>query len=379
MRQDPLLAVLAEKEEPTGESRVRQRDQGKALAGKSTLNRLELTGEVVSEEERYKKIGLDFAAVDRMLVDVFLQAHREPPQEIVLDLDATDDPVHGHQEGRFFHGYYGHYCYLPLYIFSGEHLLGARLRPSNIDASAGAVEELERIVAQIRQTWPEVRITLRGDAGFCREALMAWCETHGVDYVLGLAKNERLKAEIARELEQAAAAYVVTGQAARVFKEFSYQTRESWSRARRVIAKAEHLEKGSNPRFVVTSLSPAAWAARALYEELYCARGEMENRIKEQLMLFADRTSTAFLRSNQIRLHFSSAAYLWLQALRRLGLHGTELAQAQCATIRLKLLKIGALIRVTVRRVWLSLAEGYAYARLFAQVYAQLRALPWRG
>jgi len=377
--QDPLLAVLAEKEEPTGESRVRQRDQGKALAGKSTLNRLELTGEVVSEEERYKKIGLDFAAVDRMLVDVFLQAHREPPQEIVLDLDATDDPVHGHQEGRFFHGYYGHYCYLPLYIFSGEHLLGARLRPSNIDASAGAVEELERIVAQIRQTWPEVRITLRGDAGFCREALMAWCETHGVDYVLGLAKNERLKAEIARELEQAAAAYVVTGQAARVFKEFSYQTRESWSRARRVIAKAEHLEKGSNPRFVVTSLSPAAWAARALYEELYCARGEMENRIKEQLMLFADRTSTAFLRSNQIRLHFSSAAYLWLQALRRLGLHGTELAQAQCATIRLKLLKIGALIRVTVRRVWLSLAEGYAYARLFAQVYAQLAALPWRG
>ena len=379
MRQDPLLAVLAEKEEPTGESRVRQRDQGKALAGKSTLNRLELTGEVVSEEERYKKIGLDFAAVDRMLVDVFLQAHREPPQEIVLDLDATDDPVHGHQEGRFFHGYYGHYCYLPLYIFSGEHLLGARLRPSNIDASAGAVEELERIVAQIRQTWPEVRITLRGDAGFCREALMAWCETHGVDYVLGLAKNERLKAEIARELEQAAAAYVVTGQAARVFKEFSYQTRESWSRARRVIAKAEHLEKGSNPRFVVTSLSPAAWAARALYEEHYCARGEMENRIKEQLMLFADRTSTAFLRSNQIRLHFSSAAYLWLQALRRLGLHGTELAQAQCATIRLKLLKIGALIRVTVRRVWLSLAEGYAYARLFAQVYAQLAALPWRG
>jgi len=379
MRQDPLLAVLAEKEEPTGESRVRQRDQGKALAGKSTLNRLELTGEVVSEEERYKKIGLDFAAVDRMLVDVFLQAHREPPQEIVLDLDATDDPVHGHQEGRFFHGYYGHYCYLPLYIFSGEHLLGARLRPSNIDASAGAVEELERIVAQIRQTWPEVRITLCGDAGFCREALMAWCETHGVDYVLGLAKNERLKAEIARELEQAAAAYVVTGQAARVFKEFSYQTRESWSRARRVIAKAEHLEKGSNPRFVVTSLSPAAWAARALYEEHYCARGEMENRIKEQLMLFADRTSTAFLRSNQIRLHFSSAAYLWLQALRRLGLHGTELAQAQCATIRLKLLKIGALIRVTVRRVWLSLAEGYAYARLFAQVYAQLAALPWRG
>jgi len=378
LRHDPLLAVLAEKPDPSGENRVRERDQGKALAGKSTLNRLELTGEVVSEEERYKKIAMDQAAVDRMLVEVFLQAHREPPQEIVLDLDATDDPVHGNQEGRFFHGYYGHYCYLPLYIFCGEHLLGARLRPSNIDASAGSREELERIVAQIRQTWPDVKITMRGDAGFCREELMVWCEQHQVDYVLGLAKNERLKAEIAPQLQQAAAAYAATGQAARVFKEFTYQTRESWSRARRVIAKAEHLEKGANPRFVVTSLSPPAWEARALYEELYCARGEMENRIKEQLWLFADRTSTAWLRSNQVRLYFSSVAYLLMEALRRLGLAGTELARAQCATLRLKLLKIGAQIRVTVRRVWISLAEGYAYAGLFAQVWAQLRALPWR-
>jgi len=379
LRADPLLAVLAEKSDPAGEDRVRERDQGKALAGKSTLNRLELTGPEVSENERYKKIALEEAAVDRTLVEVFLQAHRKPPQEILLDLDATDDPVHGHQEGRFFHGYYRHYCYLPLYIFSGEHLLCARLRPANIDASAGAVEELKRVVAQIRQSWPEVRITLRGDAGFCREELMAWCETHDVDYVLGLAKNERLKAEITAEREQAAEQYRQTGRPARVFKEFAYQTRESWSRARRVIAKAEHLEKGSNPRFVVTSLSPQAWVARALYEELYCARGEMENRIKEQLSLFADRTSTAFLRSNQIRLYFSSVAYLLMQALRRLGLHGTELAQAQCATIRLKLLKMGALIRLTVRKVWVSLAEGYAYARLFAQVYAQLQARPVRG
>jgi len=378
LRHDPLLAVLAEKPDPSGESRVRERDQGKALAGKRTLNRLELTGEVVSKEERYKKIAMDQAAVDRMLVEVFLQAHREPPQEIVLDLDATDDPVHGNQEGRFFHGYYGHYCYLPLYIFCGAHLLGARLRPSNIDASAGSREELERIVAQIRQTWPDVKITMRGDAGFCREELMVWCEQHQVDYVLGLAKNERLKVEIAPQLQQAAAAYAATGQAARVFKEFTYQTRESWSRARRVIAKAEHLEKGANPRFVVTSLSPPAWEARALYEELYCARGEMENRIKEQLWLFADRTSTAWLRSNQVRLYFSSVAYLLMEALRRLGLAGTELARAQCATLRLKLLKIGAQIRVTVRSVWISLAEGYAYAGLFAQVWAQLRALPWR-
>jgi hypothetical protein len=378
LRSDPLLGVLAEKPDASGASRVRERDQGKALAGKSTLNRLELTGEVVGEQERYKKIAMDQAAVDRLLVEVFLQAHREPPPEIVLDLDATDDPVHGNQEGRFFHGYYGHYCYLPLYIFCGEHLLGARLRPSNIDASAGSREELERIVGQIRQTWPDVQITLRGDAGFCREELMVWCEQHQVDYVWGLAKNERLKAEIAPELEHVAEEYARTGQAARVFKEFSYRTRESWSRGRRVIAKAEHLEKGSNPRFVVTSLSPEVWEAGALYEELYCARGEMENRIKEQLALFADRTSTAWLRSNQIRLYLSSVAYLLMEALRRLGLQGTELAKAQCTTLRLKLLKIGALIRITVRKVWVSLASGYPYQDLFRQVCLQLRALPLR-
>jgi len=378
LRQDPLLAVLVEKEDPTGESRARERDRGKALAGKSTLNRLELTGAEVSEDERYKKIALDEAAVDRMLVEVFLQAHQEAPPEIILDLDCTDDPLHGEQEGRFFHGYYGHYCYLPLYIFCGEHLLCARLRPSNIDGSAGCVEEVERMVAQIRQAWPEVKITIRADSGFCREALMSWCESHQVDYVLGLAQNERLKEEIAPELEQAAEQYQRTGQAARAFKEFFYQTRKSWSRARRVIGKAEHLEKGANPRFVVTSLSAPAWEARRLYEELYCARGEMENRIKEQLMLFADRTSTAFLRSNQIRLYFSSVAYLLMEALRRLGLKGTELARAQCATLRLKLLKIGALIRVTVRKVWVSMAGGYPYAELFRRVHAQLQAMPLR-
>jgi hypothetical protein len=378
LRQDPLLAVLAEKADPSGESRVRARDQGKALAGKSTLNRLELTKAKVADDERYKKIVLDEAAVDRLLVEIFLEAHATPPAEIVLDLDATDDPVHGNQEGRFFHGYYGHYCYLPLYIFCGDFLLCARLRPSNIDASAGCVEEVKRMVAQIRKAWPEVKITLRGDAGFCREELMAWCEAERVSYVLGLAKNERLKAEITPELKQAAAEFGATGKPARVFKEFVYQTRESWSRARRVIAKAEHLEKGSNPRFVVTSLVAEAWEARRLYEELYCARGEMENRIKEQLMLFADRTSTAFLRSNQIRLYFSSVAYVLMEALRRLGLKQTELAAAQVSTIRLKLLKIGALIRITVRKVWVSMAGGYPYRELFAQVYAQLRTVPLR-
>jgi hypothetical protein len=379
LRRDPLLAVLVEKPDPAGEKRVRERDQGKALAGKSTLNRLELTGTEVSAQERYKKIGLDFAAVDRLLVEVFLQAHGEPPKQIILDLDSTDDPLHGNQEGRFFHGYYGNYCYLPLYIFSGEHLLCARLRTANIDGAAGSVEELEGIVAQIRAAWPEVRIIVRGDSGFCREELMVWCEQNQVDYVLGLAKNSRLTTEIAAELAQAAEQYQRTHQAARVFQEFTYQTHESWSRARRVVGKAEHLEKGANPRFVVTSLKNQEWAAQALYEELYCARGEMENRIKEQLMLFSDRTSTAYLRSNQIRLYFSSVAYLLMQALRRLGLQGTEWAKAQCTTLRLKLLKIGALIRVTVRKVWVSMAEGYPYAEGFRQVYAQLQAVPLRG
>jgi hypothetical protein len=366
LRNDPLLAVLVEKA-----------DLGKeALAGKSTLNRLELTKETASRKERYKKIVLDHGAVDRLLVEVFLQAHREEPKEIILDLDATDDPLHGKQEGRFFHGYYGHYCYLPLYIFCGEFLLCARLRASNIDASAGSVAELKRMVAQIRSAWPQVRIVVRGDSGFCREELMAWCEANCVEYLLGLAKNDRLKAEIAQEMEEAKVQYQETGRAARRFKEFVYQTRESWSRARRVVAKAEHLEKGENPRFVVTSLNREAWPAQALYEEHYCARGEMENRIKEQLMLFSDRTSTHYLRSNQLRLYFSSIAYVLLQMLRRLGLEGTELAKAQCSTIRLKLLKIGALMRITVRKVWVSLAGGYPYVGLFRQIYEKLCAVP---
>jgi Transposase DDE domain group 1 len=375
LRRDPLLAVLAEKPDPTGESRARKRDRGKALAGKSTLNRLELAKAEV-KKERYKKIALDMEAVDRLLVEIFLEAHQAPPEKIVLDLDATDDPLHGNQEGRFFHGYYGHYCYLPLYIYCGDHLLCARLRPSNIDASAGCLEEVERIVREIRQVWPEVKIALRGDSGFCREELMGWCEQNQVDYVLGLAKNERLKTAIAGELEQARQQYAETGKAARVFKQFLYQTRESWSRARRVVAKAEHLEKGPNPRFVVTSLGAEQWEARELYEDLYCQRGEMENRLKEQLMLFADRTSTAFLRSHQIRRYFSSMAYTLMEALRRVGLKGTELAKAQCATIRLKLLKIGALIRITVRRVWVSMAGGYPYAELLAQAWTRLRASP---
>ena len=270
-------------------------------------------------------------------MDLFLESYDHPPRQIVLDLDATDDPVHGTQEGRFFHGYYGHYCYLPLYVFCDEHLLLARLRPSNIDASAGTVEELTPVIAQIRRRWPKTQIVLRADSGFAREEIMAWCEANGIDYVFGLARNERLVRRIARELKRARRRFARTGRAARVFRDFSYRTRNSWSRSRRVIGKAEHLEKGRNPRFVVTSL--AAVPPRALYEDIYCARGEMENRIKEQqLDLFADRTSTATMRSNQLRLYFSSFAYVLLQHLRRVGLRGTELARAQCGTIRLKLL-----------------------------------------
>jgi len=377
LRQDPLLALLSGKSDIEGEQRRREQDRGKAGAGKSTLNRLELTKPNANQQARYKKIVLDDQAVDGLLVELYIQSQPRQPQRIVLDLDATDDPVHGQQEGRFFHGYYGGYCYLPLYIFVGEQLLCARLRPSNIDASAGALEEVERIVGQLRRVWPEVEIVLRADSGFCREAILRWCEDHRVGYVFGLARNERLVNKLHKPMRQARRQWEQTGKAARVFTEFRYRTRKSWSRARRVIAKAEYLEKGENPRFVVTSWSAGQMEARRLYEEFYCARGDMENRIKEQqLALFADRTSTHWMRSNQIRLYFSSIAYCLLQALRRLGLAGTEMAHAQCQTIRLRLLKVGAQLRLTVRKIWVSLSAGYAWARLFAEVHRNLERLP---
>ncbi|MDQ2834556.1 MAG: IS1380 family transposase [Acidobacteriota bacterium] len=372
LRADPLLAVLADKRDPEGRGRKQKRDRGKALAGKSTLNRWELTRADATGRERYAKIVMDTDAIDRLLVEVFLEAHATAPEEIVLDLDATDDPLYGRQEGRFFHGYYGHYCYLPLYIFAGEHLLCARLRSSNIDTSADSREEVERIVNQIRDRWPAVRIILRADSGFCRDALMNWCETNHVDYVFGLARNQRLRQIIDAQMTAACLLQEQTQQAARVFTELVYETRDSWTCSRRVIAKAEYLAKGENPRFVVTSLDAAHLPAQPLYEQLYCARGEMENRIKEQFSLFSDRTSTAYLRSNQLRLYLSSIAYLLLEGLRRLGLQGTAMARAQCQTIRLKLLKIGALVRVTVRKVWLSLSSGYPHQALFARIFQQL-------
>jgi hypothetical protein len=372
LRRDPLLAAVVGKADPTGNDRRHEQDRGKPLAGKSTLNRLE--GGAV-QQDRYRKISVDEKAVDEFFVKVFLSGHQQAPAEIVLDLDATDDPLHGQQEGRFFHGYYGGYCYLPLYIFCGTHLLCARLRRSDVDASSGAVDEVDRIVTQIRQSWPEVHIILRADSGFAREELMGWCEANAVDFVFGLARNQRLQRALGGELAQARALHEKSGKPARVFKDFVYRTKKSWSRQRRVIGKAEHLAMGSNPRFLVTSLPSESWAAQALYEELYCARGEMENRIKEQqLCLFADRTSTHFEASNQVRLWFSSVAYILLNELRRLGLAGTDLAQARCDTIRNKVLKIGAQVKVTVRRVWVHLASSYPYAALFTQILGHLRA-----
>jgi hypothetical protein len=299
----------------------------------------------------------------------------------VLDVDATDDPLYGKQEGRFFHGYYAEYCYLPLYIFWGEYLLCARLRKANEEPARGVVEELKRIVKKLRQAWPEVRIIIRGDSGFCRDQIMSFCEQNEkMDYVFGLAKNERLYKEIEAELLQAQQLHNSTAQAARVFKDFVYRTRKSWSRERRVVGKAEYLAKGANPRFVVSSISSEEKDARTLYEDFYCARGDMENRIKEQqLGLFADRTSTGWIRSNQLRLYFSSFAYILMQRLRQLGLNGTELAQAQCDTIRLKLFKIGAQIAVTVRKVWISFSESYPYLGLFQRVFVQLQQSPSGG
>ena len=373
LRTDPLLATLVGKVDPTGQSRRQRRDLGKPLAGKSTLNRLELTPK--DGPLGHKKIQLKPEAVERFFVDSFLDAQEKPPKRIVLDVDATDDPLHGDQEGKFFHGYYGKYCYLPLYIFCGPWLLCARLRESNIDASKGTVEELERIVAQIRESWPEVEIIVRGDSGFCREGIMAWCEDNGVKYLFGLAKNKRLKAAIAEELEEAKSLFEKTREPSRVFKDFMYSTLESWRCERRVVGKAEQLPRGCNPRFVVTNLSADDVPTRELYESLYCARGDMENRIKEQqLCLFADRTSTHQLWSNQIRLWFSSVAYTLLQYLREFGLKGTALETAQCDTIRVRLLKIGALVRVSVRRVLVSLSSAYPYVTLFRQVLANIRA-----
>jgi len=363
LRTDPVFGILAGRDELE-----------KPLAGKSTLNRMELgTG----TKDRYKKITFWKDWMDELLVKVFLESYQKAPEEIILDVDTTDLPLHGKQEGRFFHGYYDSYCYLPLFIFCGEQVLCARLREANHDASFGSLQEIGRIVAQIRLAWPEVKIIVRGDSGFCRNELMSWCENNGVDFVFGLARNQRLRKIIGAQMHEATQQWHKTHPPARVVSEFLYKTKKTkkggWDRERRVVAKAEQIEGKENPRFVVTSLTSERWAAQALYEQLYCARGDMENRIKEQFSLFAGRVSAETMRANQMRLYLSTMAYVLVSGLRRLGLQGTALAEAQVSTIRTKLLKIGAQIRVTVRKVWVSMASSYPWQELYRQVWANLR------
>jgi len=365
LRHDPVMAVLA------GKLAAKRADCA-PVAGKSTLNRLELSTALPT---LYHKIGYQAVAIEALFVEWFVEAHRTPPAQIILDLDATDDPLHGHQEGRFFHGYYDCYCYLPLYIFCGRHLLAAKLRPANIDGSAGACEEVARIVAQIRRHWPEVRVLLRADSGFAREPLMAWCEANGVDFLFGLARTERLEAVIAADLASARAEAETKRRPARRYKDFQWSTLDSWSRPRRVVGKAEWTGGEANPRFVVTSLTPREIRARRLYETLYCFRGEMENRIKEcQLDLFADRTSARSMRANQLRLWFASMAYVLLCALRRIGLQHTRFAKATCGRIRLALIKIAALVRISVRRIKVAMPSAFPYQAEFRAAHERLSA-----
>ncbi len=380
LRDDSLLALALGSAEVTGQSRVRERDRGHPLAGSSTLNRLELGTPEQAGEDRYKRIVADPQGLDALLVELFLEAHAEAPEEIVLDVDATDDPLHGEQEGRHFHGYYDCYCYLPLYVTCGSHVLSGQLRSSSVDPAEGVVEELERIVGRMRQRWPEVAVIVRGDAGFCREDLMAWCERQeGVNYVFGLAQNPRLKRAVGQQQERSRRRGLASGRKSRRYRDFRYRTLGSWSRTRRIVGKAEWLPgeaRNNNVRFVVRSLSKRRWGTQELYEELYCARGDMENRIKEQqLDLFADRTSAATMRANQLRLHWALFAAALLAVIRGWALAGTELARAQFGTIRTRLLKVAAVVRVSVRRIWVSLSSLFPRQELFAHCLARLREL----
>lgn len=373
LRKDVMFSLLSGKADLTGQNRRKQPDKGNALAGKSTLNRLELTPEHADTNNRYKKISYDKNKINDLFIELFLDSYPQAPSEIILDCDATDDPLHGHQECRFFHGYYHRYCYMPLYIFAGDHLLCSRLRPSNIDACDGVIGDLSLIVEKIRTRWSDVRIIVRGDAGFCREEIMKWCEDHHVFYIFGLAKNDRLKRKISKQMEHSKRKYLQTGKSWRSYRNFYYKTRKSWTRKRRVVGKAEYMEKGVNPRFVVTNLSRQRWATRQLYEKLYCARGDMENRIKEQqLDLFADRTSTSLMRSNQLRLYFSSMAYIISSTFRRIALQTGAFAKLQCGTIRNKLFKIGAVIKISFRRITILFAGGYPYKTQFIQSYKNI-------
>lgn len=333
-------------------------DRDEELASSSTLCRWE------------NRADRDTAwRIHDVMVEQFIASFKRPPKKLVLDFDATDDAVHGKQEGRFFHGYYDHYCFLPLYVFCRDQLLVSHLRPSKIDGAKHAWAILALLVKRLRQAWPRVRIIFRGDSGFCRWRMLSWCERHEVGYIVGIAKNPRLNAITARLQRDAQDCYARLGAKVRWFTELSYAA-GTWDRMRRVIAKIEHTSKGGNPRYLVTNLKGTP---QALYDKLYCARGEMENRIKEnQLDLFADRTSCHRWWPNQFRLLLSSLAYILLESIRRLALKGTELAQAYVGTLRLKLLKIGAVILRNTRRIRFLLSSACPYQQLFFLVAAKL-------
>jgi len=377
LSRDPLFAAIVGKADVEGRRRTRNADLGQPLASPSTLGRLERTKETANKSSRYEKIVGDFEAIGRLFVDVFIESFDAAQDEVVVDLDPSDVPLHGNQEQYYYHGYYRHHCYLPLYAYSGAHPLAVVLQPSSQDGAKGAKKFLSQLVEQLRAAWPKVGIVVRGDSGFCRDWLMSWCEKKSVDYVFGVARNKRLQAAIKQQMEKARREHLQTGKSARRFRSFQYRTRASWSRKRRVIGKAEYLSKGANPRFIVTSLSASEWEKQGLYEKLYCARGEMENRIKEQqLDLFGNRASCHTFRGNEIRLWLSMAAHLLIVGLRRLALDGTALARAQAATLRVKLLKIGALVTVTARRVYVRLSSAYPLQSLLSTALERLQELP---
>jgi hypothetical protein len=354
LRRDPALQVATE--------RIRREDEDQSLSSPSTLCRL---------ENRISRESL--SRIAKVFVEQFIASHEEPPEEIILDFDATDDPLHGHQEKRFFHGYYDCYCYLPLYVFCGDQLLVAYLRPSGIDVAKHSRAILKLLVRRFREVWPQVRIVFRGDSGFCRWRLMRWCEKNDVSYIIGLARNPILEGLAESWIREAELNYIVLGEKQRIFNTFRYAAK-TWDKRRRVIVKAEHLEKGSNTRFIVTNLQGGS---RDLYDNLYCQRGDMENRIKEQqLGLFADRTSCHSFLANQFRLFLSAAAYVLMESIRRVALKGTELARAQVHTIRIKLFKIASRVVKSVRRIVFHMATGYPYQKLFSKIVNTLRAQP---
>ena len=378
LRGDPLFGLICGKADPSGKDRKHERDRGKPLSGKSTLNRLELSAPGKAAGDRYKKIVADTKKMNEVFVEVFLKLSGEAPEQIILDMDPTDVVLHGNQEGLHFHGYYDCYCYLPLYIFCGSHLLSVILRTADEDPAEGAEAELSRLVKRIREVWPDTRIIVRADSTFSRESIMKWCEDSGVDFIFGLSKNSRLTEIIPEDIVDAAVQYTGTGRTARIFDDFEYQTVKSWSRPRRVVSKAEYGCRKENPRFVVTSLRGGEYEeAKYMYKKVYCGRGDMENRIKEQQYgLFSDRASAGIISANELRMYFSAAGYVLMNAVRILGLSGTAMESAQCFTIRTKLLKIGAQIRITARKTWISWAENYPFRRIFLQALGNIMRIP---